>query len=159
MFTMLCIFIHRYRWGFQIRGDERGFYEKAKIYKSRNIKLLVIESGHLPLRNIIDLGLTLYNAFITMLKVKEKPNLVYVYNQDPENVIVGYLAKLLFRVPMVVVYHHISPSSFETFREGMLRRRIAGQSITSSIWHSLLPCINRICVKSANVHLALSYAT
>jgi glycosyltransferase involved in cell wall biosynthesis len=179
MFTMLCVFIHRYRWGYQIRGDERGFFEKAKIYKSRNIKLLVVErkpsikdnlephayeslfirSGHLPLRNILDLGLILCNAFTIMLNLKERPDLVYAYNQDPENVIVGYLAKLIFRLPMVVVYHHISPSSFETFREGILRRRIAGQSVIASIWHSLIPHINRICVKKANVHLALSYAT
>jgi hypothetical protein len=33
MFTMLCVFIHRYRWGFQIGGNERGFHEKAKIYE------------------------------------------------------------------------------------------------------------------------------
>jgi hypothetical protein len=38
----------------------------------------------LPLRNIFDLGLILYNAFTIMLNLKERPNLVYVYNQDPE---------------------------------------------------------------------------
>jgi hypothetical protein len=91
MTVMLCIFIHRYRWGVQIRGDERGFYEKARIYRRKGIKLIVIEkqpsmkdsldpdtyesltmrSGHLPLRNIFDLALILYNAFMLMLKIKK----------------------------------------------------------------------------------------
>jgi len=179
MTVMLCIFIHRYRWGVQIRGDERGFYEKARIYRRKGIKLIVIEkqpsmkdsldpdtyesltmrSGHLPLRNIFDLALILYNAFMLMLKIKKRPDLVYVYNQDPENVIVGYLAKLFFSVPTIIVYHHISPSNFETLRQGVVRRRMSRQSIPSSIWRSIIPSLNLFCSRRADIHLALSYAT
>jgi glycosyltransferase involved in cell wall biosynthesis len=179
MIMMLCVFIHRYRWGVQIRGDERGFYEKAKIYKRKKIKLFVIERKpsiagsldpevyesiymnkvYLPLRNIFDLAQVLFEALVPLLKLRKRPNVVYVYNQDPENVIVGYVAKLLYRVPMVIVYHHISPSTLDTLRAGVARRRLSGYRLHSAVWRSLIPCVNRFCAGKADLHLALSCST
>lgn len=176
---MLCIFIHRYRWGYIIRGDERGFYEKAKVYTQRGVRLYVVEKEpsmqssmkeriyvsvkvgdqSLPLRSIFDAAKLFLSALRSLAKLDVTPDVIYAYNQDSENVITAYLAKLLFRAPMIIVYHHINPFSFSKFRDGVKLRRSKGYAILNAIWYSILPHLTAYCASQAEGHLALSQAT
>jgi len=41
--SVLALFIHRYQWGKQIRGDERGFLEKMRVYRDLGARVYVVE--------------------------------------------------------------------------------------------------------------------
>jgi glycosyltransferase involved in cell wall biosynthesis len=177
---MVCLFIHRYRWGHQIRGDERGFLEKSREYKSLGISILAVEGEpsfeqdvgenvytslsigdlHLPLRNPLDL-LTVVLKSAKRLAVMRvtRPIAVYAYNQDPENVVTGLVFKLILRSPLVIVYHHVSDLSFASLGEGIMERRRKGYGLLASIWRSVIPALNRFSAKVADAHLALSNST
>jgi glycosyltransferase involved in cell wall biosynthesis len=180
MVSMICLFIHRYRWGYQIRGDERGFFEKARVYRSKGVDLFALEKypsfqqgigGYaydsinigecrLPIRSPIDLAVILLKTMFRIGTLRPKrPMAIYAYNQDPENIITGFLLKLFYRVPLVIVYHQISTSSFTPFLQGVADRRRRGNSLASSIWRSVVPSLNRFSAIRADVHLALSEAT
>ncbi|MEM0117526.1 MAG: glycosyltransferase family 4 protein [Conexivisphaerales archaeon] len=153
--------------------------EKARIYRARKNELYVIEkrpslqetyqekvynslyirSFAQPLKNVVDLAKVLLCSYLIICKLKVRPSFVYAYNQDPENVIVAYSAKLILRVPMVILYHHISQRSLSDIRVGIKNRRASGYSLVSSVWRSLVPWINYKCAKRADVHLSLSKAT
>jgi glycosyltransferase involved in cell wall biosynthesis len=177
---VLCLFIHRYRWGFQIRGDERGFLEKARIYKKKGLKLIAVEfdpslqkgSGEdcyesvrigavpLPVRSPITLlNLVIKTVFGVASARLERPSGVYAYNQDPENVVTGYALKLLYHVPLAVVYHHVTLSKMQTFGPGFTRRRADGYSVLASIYYSIVPAFNRYCAVHADVQISLSEST
>jgi glycosyltransferase involved in cell wall biosynthesis len=177
---MACLFIHRYRWGFQIRGDERGFLEKAKEYKLRGISMLAVERTpslerdvgenvytslsvgyvRLPVTSPMELLLVVGKATRCLAKPKfQRPVAVYAYNQDPENLVTGFVFKLLLRVPLVVVYHHVSELSFASIGEGIAARRRRGYGVLAAVWRSIVPALNRASAKGADVHLALSKST
>ena len=118
--------------------------------------------GHiqLPIRNPLDLIMAVLKAAEKLLTTRvEKPIAVYAYNQDPENVVAGLVFKFLLRSPLVIVYHHVSDSTFSSFGEGILGRRRKGYGLLASAWRSAVPALNRISAKVADVHLALSYTT
>jgi len=177
---MVCLFIHRYRWGHQIRGDERGFLEKAKEYKSLGISILAVEKKpsferdlgenvyvsmsvggfHLPVRNPLDLFMVVLKSVKTLATTRvERPLAVYAYNQDPENVVTGLVFKFLLRSPLVIVYHHLSALSFAPIGEGIKERRRGGYGLLAAFWRSSVPALNRLSAKAADAHLALSYST
>ncbi|MDA4126127.1 MAG: glycosyltransferase family 4 protein [Thaumarchaeota archaeon] len=178
--TMLCLFIHRYRWGRQIRGDERGFLEKARVYKARRICLLTVEMPpsfqrdmgenaydsfemrkcRLPIRSPLDLATVLFMSIPRLVLARfEKPSAIYAYNQDPENVITGYLLKIILHRPLVIVYHHLLEDAFASLQVGIASRRQRGYGLASSIWRSIVPAVNRFSAIRADGHLALSKAT
>jgi glycosyltransferase involved in cell wall biosynthesis len=180
MKSLLCLFVHRYRWGRQIRGDERGFLEKAKVYKARRVRLLTVEMSpsfqrgarekaylsyeigdcRLPLRSPIDMAaVVLRTAPGLALAGFERPSAIYAYNQDPENVVTGYLLKVIFRRPLVIVYHHLSEDTFASLRDGIASRRRRGYGLVTSIWRSIVPAANKFSAVRADAHLALSEAT
>ena len=177
---MVCLFIHRYRWGHLIRGDERGFLEKAAQYKARGLELLTVEKRpsmqgaygdglykslgtgefRLPIRTVVDLAVVIMSSLIALGRSgKEKPAAVYAYNQDPENVVPGLVFKFLFGRPLVVVYHHITRLAAAPLGYGIAERRRTGYGLASSIWLSLVPAVNRKCLRLADLHLALSAST
>jgi glycosyltransferase involved in cell wall biosynthesis len=176
----MALFIHRYRWGYQIRGDERGFLEKARVYKSLGIRIWAVEKRpsleetlgenayvslsvgdfHLPVRNPMDLFVAVLKSVTALTTIRgERPLVVYAYNQDPENVVTGLVFKLLLRSPLVIVYHHISTLSFASFGDGIAERRRKGYGLLASVWRSFVPALNRFSAKVADAHLALSYST
>ncbi|MDA4127886.1 MAG: glycosyltransferase family 4 protein [Thaumarchaeota archaeon] len=177
---MICLFVHRYRWGRQIRGDERGFLEKAKVYKARRVSLLTVEMHpsfqrdakenayvsfeirdcRLPLRSPLDMAALLVRSVPRLAFVGlERPSAIYAYNQDPENVVSGYLLKVILRRPLVIVYHHLSEDTFASFRDGFASRRQRKYGLFNSIWRSIVPAANRFSAIRADAHLALSEAT
>jgi glycosyltransferase involved in cell wall biosynthesis len=174
------LFLHRYKWGYQIRGDERGFLEKATQYKIRGLNLLTVEKRpslqtsfgedmytsletgefRLPVLNPMDLAFVVIKSLKTLRRLgKFRPLAVYAYNQDPENVVTGLVFKLILGRPLVVVYHHISRLSFAPVGVGFAERRRMGYGLLSSIWLSLVPALNRLSVGQADIHLALSAST
>lgn len=176
----MALFIHRYRWGYQIRGDERGFLEKARVYKSLGIGIWAVEKRpsleealgesvykslsvgdvSLPIRSPIDLIVVVLKSVRRLATSKAgRPVAVYAYNQDPENVVTGLVFKLILRAPLVIVYHHISALSMASFGKGIAERRSKGYGLFSSVWRSFVPALNRFSAHAADVHLALSDST
>jgi glycosyltransferase involved in cell wall biosynthesis len=177
---ILVTFLHNYRWGWQIRGDERGFLEKARVFKKRGWNLHVIEKSpsmqkdisesiynsmilgnpQLPPKTVFDLiKLTFQCLILVFRKNILRPVAIYAYNQDVENSWPAYCLKLIARAPMVVIYHQIRSASAESLSTGIHSRRRRGYGIIRSIWYSLLPAVNRLALRHADVHIALSEAT
>jgi glycosyltransferase involved in cell wall biosynthesis len=172
--------LHRYRWGLQIRGDERGFIEKAKEYSRKGVKVLVLERApsmqsemgdrvyesiiigdcRIPPRNIMD-ELLIFLRVLRVLPLKRlKGNLVvYSYNQDPPNALTGYLLKMLLRRRLAIVDHHINPVISMAFRQAINSRRKRGFGLVSAIWKSILPALNRHALMRADIHFAISQST
>ncbi|MGD0477853.1 MAG: glycosyltransferase [Nitrososphaerales archaeon] len=180
MTSIVALFIHRYRWGYQIRGDERGFLEKASEYKSLGIGIWAVEKRpsleetlgenvytslsvgdvRLPIRNPIDLFVVILKSVRKLATLKVgRPVAIYAYNQDPENVVTGLVFKLILRAPLVIVYHHISALSLAPLGKGIVERRSRGYGLFASVWRSSVPALARFSAKAADVHLALSSST
>jgi glycosyltransferase involved in cell wall biosynthesis len=178
--VMVGTFIHNYRWGFQIRGDERGYLEKAKGYRSLGIELFTLEKPPsiqdgmnerlytslklrdctVPPRGTRDvILLCLYSLKAAMRRYPSRPLAVYAYNQDIENVLVGYLLKILLGAPLVVIYHQVRPAAFTPFRVGLRSRVQKGFNPGGAVLRSLLPALNRFAANHADTHIALSDAT
>jgi glycosyltransferase involved in cell wall biosynthesis len=178
--VVVAVFLHRYRWGYQIRGDERGFIEKAKRYKIRGIRLLAIEEApslqsdmREPAYESIGIGNDVMPAhnparllrllMFTLIRIRGRlprhPLAIYAYNQDVENLVLGLLLKLASGAPLVVVYHQVDGSQFQPFPEGYVTRRSEGYGRLSALWRSILPAIAWYSVHKADINLALSEAT
>jgi glycosyltransferase involved in cell wall biosynthesis len=178
--VMVGTFLHNYRWGYQIRGDERGYIEKVKRYRDLGIEFFTIERDPslqdgmgerdyrslkvgrcmIPPRGIWDLViLSLYTFRRGMRRYPSRPIAVYAYNQDVENLWTAYVVKLITGAPLAVIYHHIRPAAFVPFREGVRDRTRRGFHPVRVVLNSLLPGINRFAVNHADVHIALSEAT
>lgn len=178
--SLVCLFLHRYRWGYQIRGDERGFLEKARQYRSKGFKLLTVEKRpslqssyggklytsietgdfRLPVRGPFDLAIIVLKSIRRVGQLRRSnPIAVYAYNQDPENVVTGLVVKFLLGRPLVIVYHHITKLLFAPLGVGIVERRRMGYSLFSSVWLSVVPAINRMSAGLADVQLALSTST
>ena len=178
--SMYVTFFHNYRWGVQIRGDERGFFEKAKRFRARGIDLFVLEKqpsfqedvgekvytslklsrARVPPRNLKELTRLVTGSFLAVLKRRAPlhPIAVYAYNQDIENVFVGYVLKFLIGSKLVVVHHQISPQFVTPFRHSFYERRSRGSRLQSSLFRSVLPAINRYVLRHADLHIAISKA-
>ena len=177
---MVGIFIHAYSWGRQIRGDERGYIEKVKKYSELGIDFFTLEREPslqdamgervytslklppcpVPPRSVSQLiVLSLYSLRAALRRYPSRPMAVYAYNQDIENLWVGYLLKILLGAPLVVVYHHIRPASLSTFRSGIADRVSRGFSPIRAFSNSILPALNNFAAKHADVQIALSAAT
>jgi glycosyltransferase involved in cell wall biosynthesis len=178
--SLVALFIHRYWWGYQIRGDERGFLEKAREYRSLGIGIWAVEKRpsleealgenvytslsvgnmRLPIRNPMDLLVVILKSVKKLVTSGAgRPVAVYAYNQDPENVVTGWVFKLILGVPLVIVYHHISVLSLAPLGKGIVGRRSRGYGLFASVWRSLVPALNRFSAKAADIHLALSNST
>ena len=178
--SVVCLFLHRYRWGLQIRGDERGFLEKAVQYRNRGLDLLTLEKSpslqdsfggglytslqtgefRLPVRGPFDLFIVILKTLRTLSRFSSlRPFAVYAYNQDPENVVTGLALKLILGRPLVIVYHHITRLSFAPFGIGIAERRGMGYGLLSSIRLSIVPALTRKSVSYSDLHLALSTST
>jgi glycosyltransferase involved in cell wall biosynthesis len=177
---MVGTFLHNYRWGYQIRGDERGYIEKVKRYRDLGIEFFTIERDPslqdgmgertyrslkvgrrvIPPQGIWDLViLSLYTLRRGVRKYPSRPIAVYAYNQDVENLWTAYIVKLFTGAPLAVIYHHIRPAAFVPFREGVRDRTRRGFHPVRAVLNSLLPGINRFAMDHADVHIALSEAT
>jgi glycosyltransferase involved in cell wall biosynthesis len=177
---MVATFIHTFRWGWQIRGDERGFIEKVKGYKDLGVEFFTIErepslqdgmgehlytsltlgNSPVPPRNLREMALlTLHSLRAGVRKYPSRPLGIYAYNQDIENLWVAYLLKVLIGAPMIIVYHQIRPASFVSFGNGIVDRTRRGFNPLSAILRSTLPALNRFAARHADVHIALSEAT
>jgi len=173
-------FIHAYRWGVQIRGDERGYIEKVKAYSSFGIDFYTLER-HPSMQ--VGMGEELYTSmdvgnpaippdgvgdllWISLNTVKAgvrryptRPMAIYAYNQDIENVWTGFILKVLLGAPLVIIYHQIRPAAFVSFRRGVRDRVRRGFHPARAVLRSLLPGLNRYAASHADVHIALSEAT
>jgi glycosyltransferase involved in cell wall biosynthesis len=177
---MVGIFIHNYRWGVQIRGDERGYLEKVKEYKSKGIEFFTVEKHpsiqegvggkiyvSLELGNCsippVDIGqlakLTLQSLKAAVRRYPSRPMAIYAYNQDIENLWVGFLLKKALGSPLVVIHHQIRPAAFTSFRDGVRDRVRRGFNPAGAVLRSILPALNRYAATHADVHIALSEAT
>ena len=178
--VMVGTFVHSYRWGSQIRGDERGYIEKVKAYRALGIEFFTLEKrpsiqDGMKVRIYTSLGLRdctvppagvgdlmllcLYSLRAGVRKYPARPLAVYAYNQDIENVLVGYLLKVLLGAPLVVVYHQVRPAAFTPFRLGVTSRLRRGFNPGGAVLRSLLPAFNKYAASHADKHIALSGAT
>lgn len=178
--VFLGVFIHNYAWGWQIRGDERGYIEKVKKYRELGVEFFTLEKRpslqdamgeraytslelgrcQVPPQGVPQLVLfTLRVLGAGLRRYPSRPTVVYAYNQDIENIWPGYLLKRLIGARMVVVYHHLRPASFSTFRSGVADRLSRGFHPLSAIAKSVLPALNLYAAKRADVSIALSAAT
>ena len=64
--------------------------------------------------------------------------------------------KILSGAPLVVIHHQIDPSAVLPFDSSFHNRRKSGYKLTSSVWRSILPAINRFSLLRADSHIALS---
>jgi glycosyltransferase involved in cell wall biosynthesis len=177
---MVGTFIHNYRWGYQIRGDERGYVEKVKRYKALGIEFFTLEKHPsiqdgmgeriytsmrlgptvIPPQNLRQLvGLTLRSLRATIRRYPSRPRVIYAYNQDIENLWVGFVLKILLGAPLVVVYHQVRPIAFTPFESGFRDRIRRGFHPVNAFLRSLLPALNRFAATHATVSIALSGAT
>jgi glycosyltransferase involved in cell wall biosynthesis len=176
---IIGIFIHAFVWGRQIRGDERGYIEKVKAYRELGVDFCTLErepsiqdgmGEHVystlrvgyrivptTVRQLLLLSLSSLKAVIR--RYPSKPMAVYAYNQDIENVWIGYLAKLLLGAPLIVVYHHIRAASFTGFGNGVADRLKRGFHPFSAISKSVLPALNLFAAKHADISIALTRST
>ena len=176
----LLSFFHRYRWGFQIRGDERGFFEKAKEFKKLGVGLDVLERGpsfqdatgeqvyrslkvsgcRIPPTNPLELFVLVFFVIGVLFQENKlsRPLAIYSYNQDVENVFPGFFLRILTGSPLVVIHHQIDSSSVEPFGRSFANKRKAGYSLLSAIWRSISPAANRFALSRADIHIALSDA-
>jgi len=173
-------FVHNYRWGWQIRGDERGYVEKVKRYRKLGVGFFTIEKkpslqdgmketvytslalGNRPIppQSITQLALLSMDVLrVAIRRYPRRPMAIYAYNQDVENLWVAYPLKVLLGAPLVVVYHQIRPASFSSFTLGMADRIRRGFHPVRAIIRSVTPALNRFAAKHADVHIALSEAT
>jgi glycosyltransferase involved in cell wall biosynthesis len=178
--VMVGIFIHAFRWGWQIRGDERGYIEKTKKYKEMGIDFYTLEKEpslqdgmkeraytsmrlgpcSVPPTTIPQLAfLSIRSLWASRLRYPSRPVAVYAYNQDVENLWVGYLLKRFVGAPLVVIYHHIRPSSFSAFGAGVADRLRRGFHPLTAITKSMIPSLNLYAAKHADVSIALSATT
>lgn len=176
----LGIFLHKYRWGVQIRGDERGYIEKVKCYKALGIEFFTLEKRpsvqtgmgerlytslfvgncRIPPQDIGQIAVvSLQGLRAAIRRYPARPLMIYAYNQDVENLWIGYLLKILLGAPLVIVYHQIRPASFVSLRRGILDRARRGFHPVRAITKSLLPAMNKYAANHADVHIALSAAT
>lgn len=177
---MVGTFVHTYRWGQQIRGDERGYIEKVRSYGKLGIEFFTLEK-HPSLQD--DMGLKLYKSLrlgncpvppqgigqlmllslyglkAAIRRYPARPLAIYAYNQDIENLWVAYLLRALIGAPLVVIYHQIRPASFSSFSEGVASRMQRGFHTIRAVTRSLLPALNRFAARHADVQIALSEAT
>jgi glycosyltransferase involved in cell wall biosynthesis len=178
--VMVGTFIHNYRWGVQIRGDERGYIEKVKRYQSLGVDFFTLEKSPsmqegmgeriytslligdsaVPPQSAGQLLLfTLKSMKTAVRRYPSRPIAIYAYNQDVENVWIGYLLKLFLGSPLVVIYHQILPAAFAPFRSSVKDRVRRGFHPVRAVTKSLLPAINRFAATHADTHIALSEAT
>ena len=177
---MVGIFIHAYIWGRQIRGDERGYIEKVKKYSELGVDFFTLErepslqdamGGRVyaslkppqcpvPPQSVSQLIiLSFYSLRAALRRYPSRPMAIYAYNQDIENLWVGYMLKVLLGAPLVVVYHHLRPASLSTFRSGIADRLSRGFNPIRAFSHSVLPAVNAFAARHADVQIALSEAT
>ena len=177
---MVGTFIHDYRWGHQIRGDERGYVEKARRYRDFGVELYTLErspslqegmgeEAYVSLRlgrcvvppesisQLVVLSLRALRASVR--RYPSRPIAIYAYNQDVENLWTGYLLKVALRAPLVVIYHQIRPAAFVPFRIGVADRVRRGFHPARAVLRSIVPALNRFAANHADFHIALSEAT
>lgn len=177
---MVGTFIHTYSWGRQIRGDERGYIEKVKKYRELGVDFFTLEREPslqdgmgervytslklapcpVPPESISQLiVLSLLSLKAALRRYPSRPIAVYAYNQDVENLWVGYLLKILLGAPLVVVYHHLRPASYSTFGKGVADRLNRGFHPVRAVSKSILPALNTFAARHADIQIALSAAT
>jgi glycosyltransferase involved in cell wall biosynthesis len=177
---MLGVFIHEYRWGWQIRGDERGYIEKVRKYREHGIDFFTLERPPslqegmgeklytsvllgpcpIPPESVVQLiFLSIRSLAASLRRYPSRPIAIYAYNQDMENLWVGLLLKVFIGAPLVVVYHHIRPASFSTFKDGVAERLRRGFHPIHALTKSILPALNMFAVRHADVHISLSSET
>lgn len=177
---ILALFIHRYRWGEQIRGDERGFLEKARRLKSLGTKVYVLELEPSIQENLNE---SIYTSLKIQLKLKTPRgpfeqaamlfhliraafrlsskidyDVIYAYNQDIENVIPAYLLKLTSRKPLIIVFHLLRSKEVAPFKDAVFVRLRKGFSPLAALLASLLDIAKRIAYRGADLYISVSHA-
>ncbi len=177
---ILVFFIHRYRWGEQIRGDERGFLEKARQLKKLGVTVYAVEREpsiqdclnesiyvSLKIKSKLNvpkgyLGQVIKLAHFTLTALrfasKIDYDVIYTYNQDIENVIPAYILKLVFRKPLIIIFHLLYPNETTPFREAMHLRLKRGFSPPAALLASILDAAKRMAYRAADLHMSVSQA-
>lgn len=177
---ILAFFVHRYRWGEQIRGDERGFLEKARQYKKLGVTVYAVETEHslqehlnesiydsikTPVHMEAPRGptkqlVTLFNIILATLRLSLRfdPDLIYAYNQDIVNVMPAYLLKLVYRKPLVIIFHLIRPKEMMPFKDAISGRLKKGFSPLAALLASFLDMAVRFIYRRADCYITVSQA-
>jgi len=176
---MLVFFIHRYRWGKQIRGDERGFLEKTEQFKKMGATTYVIELEpslqecrhesiytslkirlEFKTRNPLEQVITLLRLIITTFRLSSKVHydVIYAYNQDIENVMPAYILKLISKKPLVVVFHLLRSKEMFPLKDAISVRLKKGFSFPSALLASLLDVARRFTYRRADLYISVSDA-
>jgi len=177
---ILAFFIHRYRWGEQIRGDERGFLEKARQFKELGVPVYAIEvepslqecrheSIYTSLkirlklktrRNPLEQMITLLRLIPATFRLSSKVHydVIYAYNQDIENVVPAYILKLFSKKPLVVVFHLLRSKEMVPFKDAMSVRLKKGFSFPGALLASLLDVTRRFTYRRADLYISVSDA-
>ena len=126
-----------------------------KVYNS-----MELHRARIPPRNLKELTRLVAGSLHTVLKRRPPlhPIAVYAYNQDIENVFVGYVLKFLIGSKLVIVYHQISQQFVAPFWQSFFERRSRGFRVHSAFLRSMLPALNRYALEHADLHIAISKA-
>lgn len=176
--SVLALFIHRYQWGKQIRGDERGFLEKMRVYRDLGARVYVVELepslqklvGEQIYESLrinfsprwgVDALTQLKNLFILVfaafrLSRRVRFNLVYAYNQDLENVLPAFIIKLLTGKPMVLIFHLFYRDYAKSFRKTFSERLSKGLSLNGALLRSFLGFLRNFAFRSADLIICVS---
>lgn len=177
---ILALFIHRYQWGEQIRGDERGFLEKMRVYRELGARVYVIELEpslqqlvgeqiyeslriNFHLRWGGDAFTHLANLFLLVLAAlrlsrRVRFDVVYAYNQDLENVLPAFVIKLLTRKPMVLIFHLFYKDYAKPFKKALSERLSRGFRLTSALLRSFLGFLRDFAFRSTDLIICVSDA-
>ena len=188
---MLALFLHHSHWGEQIRGDERGFIEKAREFRQVGIDVHAIEmspslqekmgveayhSIQIPrfpqLRgplgddrsrrasSMLQFPRILIPLIISVVRAasKVKYDFIYLHNQDMEDLLTGFVLKLLSRKKVVLIYHMFDERDKETVWEGFRRRFKQHFNPLSLIYSLAMDSIRNVAIKRTNLIIAVSRA-
>ncbi len=123
---LLAFFLHDYKWGERIRGDERRFLELLREFNRLNFKLYVVEYGSSQLKsyyekeamdNVTTVIIPRSHRFVILqiltyvvaisVKLRGKIDVIYVHNQDLYNIVAFVVARLVTQKPSALVVHFV----------------------------------------------------
>jgi len=176
MLSLLVFFVHGYRWGERIRGDERRFLELAKRFKEAGLRLYVVEHapsmqkayygkpmyysleipslyGYSNYTSLMRMLYTLSFVIRVCLKFRRRIDIIYAHNQDVSNLVPALIAKAIIRKPLIIVLHSLQDFNF-SFKE--LLKMYRG-SILDSLLILSQRVIGRLILKLADMVFTVSH--
>jgi glycosyltransferase involved in cell wall biosynthesis len=178
--SVLALFVHHYQWGKQIRGDERRFLELSKRFKKLDVLVEVVElepsiqdslkasyyhSTKLRIKvpdkqGVFDYPTKLFRLIIATLVAtrKSKYDLIYIHNQDAENIFPAFFLKLISGKPLVFVFQFIPSTAPRELKNAFISRVRDGFNPFSAFVASFLEIMTDFIYQRADYYITTSRA-